>query len=186
MTKDASIRDKILGAALQIMQESGIKKLTQPKVAQAAGIRQSHLTYYYPRKIDLVVALLQGHLDQASRRPGNPEKPTRNDIGHALDTLTSDRRRMRFFLGLIIEAEQDPNLRKLVDRHITKFDELIADYFGRKAGDPDVEMFLNTLRGFGMRQLVRGGSKNFDVKALTRKFGLRVSQQRRRSTEVRN
>ncbi|MFC3227844.1 TetR/AcrR family transcriptional regulator [Marinibaculum pumilum] len=165
--EERSLRERILDAALEILQDSGIKKLTQPKVAAAAGIRQSHLTYYFPKKIDLVTALLQGHLDHAGAH--GPA----HDIMPALRMIATDRRRIRFFLGLVIEAEQQPALRPLVYRHMEQFDALVAAHFGRPAGDPDVQAFLDALRGAGMKQLLRESPAAVDVEALAGRFGLR-------------
>lgn len=174
MKSDVPIRQRILDAALQIMQESGVKKLTQPKVAKVAGIRQSHLTYYFPKKSDLVIGLLQGHIEGASKKLDAIKRGGKSDdIGAAMTTLVNNRRRMRFFMGLIIEADEDEALRKMVDEHIQQFHALVAHYFGRAEGDPDVEAFLNTLRGYGMINLVqRGKTKKVDVAALARTFGL--------------
>ena len=61
MNEPRAVRARILDAALHILQESGLRSLSQAKVAAAAGIRQSHLQYYFPKKIDLVIALLRGH-----------------------------------------------------------------------------------------------------------------------------
>lgn len=157
------------------MLESGVKKLTQPKVATAAGIRQSHLTYYFPKKIDLVIGLLQGHIDDATAKlDALADGAAATDIGAAMDTLVSDRRRMRFFLGLIIEADEDDALREMVDTHVRQFNALVARYYGRPDGDPAVDAFLNTLRGFGMVNLLRDGvPAEVDVDALARRFGLR-------------
>lgn len=156
------------------MQEDGVKKLTQPKIARAAGVRQSHLTYYFPKKADLIIALLEGHIDHASARLDALAKDGESpEISSAMDTLVSDRRRMRFFLGLIIEADGDPKLRGMVDLHVQQFHALVAHHFGRLADDPDVEAFLNTLRGFGMMNLVNKETpRDIDVMAIARCFGL--------------
>jgi AcrR family transcriptional regulator len=40
--------------ALGLLAESGAHDLTQSKVSRAAGVRQSHLTYYLPTRADLL------------------------------------------------------------------------------------------------------------------------------------
>ena len=45
--------------------------LTQPKIAKALGLRQSHLTYYFPRKADLFAALLDASHDRAASQRKN-------------------------------------------------------------------------------------------------------------------
>ena len=51
------VRQRILDAALGLMAEHGFMEVTQPKIARAAGVRQSHLTYYFPTRADLLKAL---------------------------------------------------------------------------------------------------------------------------------
>lgn len=156
------------------MQEGGTKKLTQPRVAAAAGVRQSHVTYYFPRRKDLVIALLEGHIAHASHRLAQLEDAQKpEDIRPAIETLIDDRRRMRFFMGLITEADADPKLRELVDDHIRQFNAMVARYYGRIDDDGNVEAFLNTLRGYGMVNMVRDdGGPKVDVVELARRFGL--------------
>jgi AcrR family transcriptional regulator len=149
------------------MRSEGLKKMTQPKVAAAAGIRQSHLTYYFPKRVDLIVALLADHLDHAADGHGVVE-----NIGAGLDLIASDRRRIGFFLNLIVEAEQEPTLRRMVYEHVAAFDDLVARAFGRRPGDPDIGTFVDSLRGFGMKQLLRDSPEAIDIEALARRFGL--------------
>lgn len=162
---DDPVREKILRAALDLMQTYGVKKFTQPQVARAAGVRQSHLTYYFPKKIDLIKGLLRGHMPQqadADRAPSAPPGP--EAIRKGLAVLTSNPGRMRFFLSLVLEAQLEPELKGLVDEHMSRFDAKVAAYYGRQAGDPDVTMFLSALRGLGMRRLVgEQADSNADV-----------------------
>ena len=67
------VRTRILDAALGLLAEGG--ELTQPRVSKAAGVRQSHLTYYFPTITDLLQAVarhsfdkLAGHIDSVRRR----------------------------------------------------------------------------------------------------------------------
>jgi AcrR family transcriptional regulator len=50
-------RQDILDAALAVLREHGYVGFTQPRVAARAGMRQSHLTYYFPTRADLLVAV---------------------------------------------------------------------------------------------------------------------------------
>ena len=190
------LRKRILDAALEIMRTDGLKRLTQPKVAAAAGIRQSHLTYYFPKKVDLIVALLGDHVhgeerhgeeghaagegqgpstDQAHGHEGHHHHDPEH-IGSALELVASDSRRISFFLNLIVEAEQEPALRRMVYVHMAAFDAVVARAYGRPADDPDVEAFVDSLRGFGMKQLLRDDAKTIDIDALAARFGLKRSR----------
>lgn len=47
-------RERILFAAVSVLFEEGFSSLTQQRVCEKAGIRQSHLTYYFPTRNDLL------------------------------------------------------------------------------------------------------------------------------------
>ncbi|WP_153769970.1 TetR family transcriptional regulator [Labrenzia sp. CE80] len=168
---DEQKRELILQAALDIMQTYGVKKFTQPQVAKAAGIRQSLLTYYFPKKIDLIKGLLQGHVENATNK-NTDEKQTRDALRQGLNVLSSNQGRMRFFLSLILEAQLEPELKTLVDEHMTAFDTKIARYYGREEGDLDVHLFLSTLRGMGMRNLVSEQETDVCIDEISARFGL--------------
>ncbi len=55
-------------AAATLIREQGLPKLTQPRVAKAAGVSQSHLTYYFPTRADLVHAVLERAAERQSAR----------------------------------------------------------------------------------------------------------------------
>ena len=69
------VRERILDAALQLIQLHGLHAMTQAKVCEIAGVRHSHLTYYFPTRVKLlkevvmrgaetVLALLDGPEDK--------------------------------------------------------------------------------------------------------------------------
>lgn len=174
---DKSVRQRILDAALEIVEEQGIKALTQPRVAKAAGLRQSHLTYYFPRKADLLVALLQASHDRGSKK--RKAESAGEDFDRVMKSLADimfDRDRMRFFLGIVLEASEDPKLRAVLAAHARRLAEVVAPRFGRNADDPAVIAFIDNLRGMGLRMLLepdRKTRKGVDVEALAISFGLK-------------
>jgi AcrR family transcriptional regulator len=52
--KPAGRREQILHAAVEVLNSEGFGALTQTHVAERAGVRQSHLTYYFPARNDLL------------------------------------------------------------------------------------------------------------------------------------
>lgn len=50
-------REILLDAAIKVVREGGYPALTQTRVAAEAGMTQSHLTYYFPTRTDLVRAV---------------------------------------------------------------------------------------------------------------------------------
>lgn len=59
MTAKPDRRRALVDAALEVIGESGLGGFTQPRVAARAGMRQSHLTYYFPTRDDLLVAVAE-------------------------------------------------------------------------------------------------------------------------------
>lgn len=171
LNTEISTQQRILNAAICIALKSGVKSLTQPKVAKAAGVTQSHLTYYFPRKADLLAAVLE-----ASHGYGHAAPP--KSQAHAmrlLEELMFDANRMRFFLGAVIEAGDDANLRKALAAHVHGLAKEIAPHFGRTADDPAVGALLDQLRGLGIRLLLEPKKRieqKIDVRAVADELGL--------------
>src|SRR5512142_1673792 len=96
------VRDRILEAALRLLAGSGAHELTQPRVAKAAGVRQSHLTYYFPTRAALLqevarysIGKLAGLLEHA--KPGA--------LPQGIAAGAADKRRARVMLGLVAAAD---------------------------------------------------------------------------------
>jgi AcrR family transcriptional regulator len=168
---EISTRERILHAAIQIATKDGIKSLTQPKVAKQAGVTQSLLTYYFPRKADLLTSVLEAsHQDVRHAPPADIREALR-----FLEALMCDANRMRFFLAAVVEAGEAGELRKVLAEHAAAFTGQIAKIFGRPADDPDVVAFLDRLRGLGIRLLLepkrRTGTK-IDLAEIASEHGL--------------
>lgn len=175
---DISIRQRILDAALDIVEKNGVTALTQPRVAKAAGVRQSHLTYYFPKKADLFVALLQAsHARAGDAAHGQAHgHMSFDDAMKALRALVLDPLRMRFFLGIVVEAGEAGNLQPILAEHARALVFQVAPHFGRAGDDPDVTDFVDALRGLGVRMLIDPDSKlmrSFDPVSYAAKFGLK-------------
>jgi len=164
-------KERILEAALKIVRKHGVRGLTQTRVAAAAGLRQSHLTYYFPHKSDLLAATLQA---SHARTPAGRPTPPRDTLD-CLHSLMFDRNKMRFFLSSVIEASEHADLRATLAAHARGLTEELAPAFGRTADDPDVVAFVDMLRGLGLRLLLEGDqnrSQGIDLNALAARFGL--------------
>jgi AcrR family transcriptional regulator len=84
----------IVDCAIEILAQVGFAHFSALKVAKAYGIRQSHLTYYFPSR-DLLLAAMSKRLTAryqqlvedlcraAMERPGNP-------MAHLIDQLVDD------------------------------------------------------------------------------------------------
>lgn len=110
------IRAKILGEAIAILREHGLAGLTQPRVAKAAGVTQSHLTYYFPTRADLLAAVLEraaagqraGIGAALATAPHGPEA-----LADALGNALSRPENTRVLVSLVLAADSDPAFRTL-------------------------------------------------------------------------
>jgi AcrR family transcriptional regulator len=55
----APARMRILTAGVEVLHSEGFASLTQQAVAEKAGVRQSHITYYFPTRLELLRAIAQ-------------------------------------------------------------------------------------------------------------------------------
>jgi AcrR family transcriptional regulator len=150
-----SAREKLLAAAAELAAQQGIRVLTQPKVARLAGVRQSLLTYYFPRRTDLVAALLERFNEEAAVRLSElPRSRDPQGALHALFEVMSDRARMRFFLSMLIEADRDAQLRPAMIAHFTRFEAVVAEHLHLSPDDPSAAQIASLLRGLALRQLL--------------------------------
>lgn len=111
----SDVRTRILDAALQLLAEHGVSHLTQPRVSRAAGVRQSHLTYYFPTRPDLLVAVARHSMELLSTpllEQAQRGRLRREQLPDALAAALTDRRRIRIMLGVIAAADENAQVRE--------------------------------------------------------------------------
>jgi len=155
---ETKLKERILEAAAEILQREGARKLTQPEVARALGIRQSHLTYYFPRRADLLMAMAGRFLEKASATFATLSVGESGlhplSVIAAVERLITAPDAMRTFIGLVVEADQDPVLRTMLTRHMEQFDALVARQLERRESDPAVCALLAAIRGMGLENVL--------------------------------
>jgi AcrR family transcriptional regulator len=72
-------RDRVLAVALTLFNERGADRVTIADIAQAAGINEGNLYYYFQKKEQLVLALFEGFaasaMEAAERQVADPRDP---------------------------------------------------------------------------------------------------------------
>jgi AcrR family transcriptional regulator len=127
-------RDKILDAAFAVLSTDGLRSFTQTRVAARAKIRQSHLTYYFPTRADLIEALAARALDGitaniAAAAPSLAAWGPGQLVGALADYMTSEAH-ARMFVGMIVEADRDPTIRAIIVRGSARVRAAIAVALG--------------------------------------------------------
>lgn len=108
-----TVRQSILDAGVALLKDKGVAALTQPQVARAAGIKQSHLTYYYPTCADLLLAIAEYSIAAtlerfAERLAGHPAPAT---VAGQIAEVMIDGLPPRLIVGLIVAADAEPKIR---------------------------------------------------------------------------
>lgn len=119
-------RNQIIEAGLALLREEGLPGLTQPRVASRTGLRQSHLTYYYPTRSDLVTAVACAATDiQAADARAMVERTgTIEDAAQVIAAGTVWHENTRVLMALSQAAGQEPAIRTLFN---TLTEEILAD-----------------------------------------------------------
>jgi len=161
---EASVRERILAAAVALLHEAGIQGVSQVQVARRAKVRQSHLTYYFPKRHDLVDALAQ-HVTggMAAGLRGVLESSDERDVRPVLRRLARDiagPAHMRMFTGLIVEADRDPELRAVLVRATLRLQETLATALGVQAAMARSRLIFAAMWGLGLYEFaMRPGNK---------------------------
>jgi len=165
---NANARDHILDKATGVLRAEGFEALTQPRVAREAGVSQGHLTYYFPKKTDLLIAVARHSVQVMARElagfyesdgwPG-ADATTRERVTAFVTFLCKDRERTRMLLSLTLQAERDDELRAILLEQVQQLRLLQALGAGRHVEDPDVDLGLAALWGIALQHLLFHGAR---------------------------
>jgi len=152
------VRTRILDAALGLLARGGMQELTQPRVSRAAGVRQSHLTYYFPTRADLLQAVARHSIDALAARLRKPQRARRAPLSDELASAAADKGRVRVMLGLVSAADRHSRLKPRMRRFVRELRGRMAPVFEARGLrlDPARVAFLHTvIVGTAVLQLAR-------------------------------
>jgi AcrR family transcriptional regulator len=159
-------RTKILDAALGLLAKGGAQELTQPRICKAAGVRQSHLTYYFPTIHDLLQGVARHTLEAMTAEMGKADPARRPaTLAEAAIGTSADKRRMRMVLALVTMTDREAKLKPRMREFIREIRRGLAAMLraGGLAGTPDQVAFLHcVVVGQGMLQLLRDNEEARD------------------------
>ncbi len=154
-----NVRAQILDAAIAVLKEHGERAMTQTRVAQVAGIPQGHLTYYFPKKSDLVLGVASRFAEVSGAElvaffAERAELPPRARLIAYAKHLIVDRDRTRMLLGLLVMSETEPELSAILERNALMLRTMLATAISRPPEDPAVDLLLALLWGLGLHEFV--------------------------------
>lgn len=140
-------RERILHAAVALLNEEGFTSLTQHRVAERAGVRQSHITYYFPVRNDLLrETAVYGCNALLETLSGSIEAGlfTAENFRNFLVSDISDRRFARLMTALVVASDEDDRIKPwLASFESANRDRLLACFhrLGFDVYNDDIEMF---------------------------------------------
>jgi AcrR family transcriptional regulator len=116
-------RKNILDAGLAILREQGLAGLTQPRVAAKTGLRQSHLTYYYPTRADLLAAVARAAMEAqlAGARSLTKGIASAEQAAAKMASAAARHQNTRVLAALNQAADQEPTVRALFNELLDGF-----------------------------------------------------------------
>ncbi|MBC8020981.1 MAG: TetR family transcriptional regulator [Methyloceanibacter sp.] len=149
---------------MRVLSEGGAKHLAQPQVAKEAGIPQGHLTYYFPRKVDLVRGVAERLREMifqevAPLLAGGIVAGIKEKFFGIAARIAQNRGRTRVLLALLVEMENDVELRNGLADRVTTLKSAFAAVLQRDLSDPDVDLAVAAAWGLGLQALVFEGRR---------------------------
>jgi AcrR family transcriptional regulator len=156
------VRERLLEAALKLLAESGTHELTQPRVSKAAGVRQSHLTYYFPTRADLLQEVARYSIEKLAGQLAHAKEHNPAQVAQGIAAGSADKRRVRVLLGLVMAADRDPKIRQRLRKFIGELRQMMTPALaeGGLATDPEsVAFFHSVVVGCAILQLARDNAE---------------------------
>ena len=154
------VRARIIEAALGLLAEGG--EITQPRVARAAGVRQSHLTYYFPTVTDLLQAVARLSFERLGSELGLASGRRPASLAQAMARASADKRRVRMMLGLVAAADRDRTLKPRMRAFVKELRARIAPLLkagGLDVGDADLAFLHTVIIGSAVLQFARDNAE---------------------------
>jgi AcrR family transcriptional regulator len=154
-------REEIIAAALDVIQEEGLGGFTQPRVSRRAGLRQSHLTYYFPTRADLLLAVAEEAVRrriEALRAAVSAEDPAAKVTG--LVEVLVDPRQTRILSALAQSADADPGVRSAflaLGAGIAPLGAALVTSFGGEPTEASLTLLQAASTGIAVLALATGG-----------------------------
>ena len=156
------VPERILQAALALLAESGAHELTHPRVARAAGVRQSHLTYYFPTRAVLMQAVARYSIEQLAGQLAHAREHNPSQVARGIAAGSSDKRIVRVMLGLVTAADRDPAIKRQLRRFIGELRQIMAPALaggGLQSDAASVAFFHSAVIGCAVLQLARDNAE---------------------------
>lgn len=143
-------------------------------------MRQSHLTYYFPTRGELLQEVARYSIEKlaAGLAQGDPAA-----VPEAIAAGAADKRRSRIMLGLVAAADRDPKIRQRMRRFIDELRARMTPVLGAAGLATDaqsVAFFHTVIVGCAVLQIARDNTQaRAEAKAVLKKAAACIAKGRR-------
>jgi AcrR family transcriptional regulator len=143
-------------------------------------VRQSHLTYYFPTRGELLQEIARYSIDKLA---GQLAHGTPGALADDIAAGAADKRRSRVMLGLVTAADRDPQIKKRMRRFIGELRTRMAPVLAAGGLETDagsVAFFHCTIIGCAVLQLARDNAEaRAEARAVLKKAAACIAKDRR-------
>jgi AcrR family transcriptional regulator len=157
-TRMTDRRDELIEAGLEILREEGLAGFSQARIAARVGLRQGHLTYYFPTRTTLLAAVARKAIDNQLASLGRMVASTasKKAAAKAITAATLNHRNTRVLVALNQAADQEAEVRavfnELTDGFVTELGKLLKT-LGLEAGEDRIDMVHALFVGLSVIEL---------------------------------
>jgi AcrR family transcriptional regulator len=151
-------RDELIEAGLEILREEGLAGFSQARIANRVGLRQGHLTYYFPTRANLLAAVARKAIDNQLASLGRMVASANSTeaAAKAITAATLNHRNTRVLVALNQAADREPEVRalfnELTDGFVTELGNLL-ETLGLEAGEERIDMVHALFVGLSVIEL---------------------------------
>jgi AcrR family transcriptional regulator len=151
-------RDELIEAGLEILREEGLAGFSQARIANRVGLRQGHLTYYFPTRANLLAAVASKAIVNQLASLGRMVASANSTeaAAKAITAATLNHRNTRVLVALNQAADREPEVRalfnELTDGFVTDLRNLL-ETLGLEAGEERIDMVHALFVGLSVIEL---------------------------------
>lgn len=173
-----NIKEKVLKAATELLQEKAFNEVSLMEIARTAGVTKGSVYYYYKTKDDLLYDIADGYLQEMYDRLLEWVEDEKKDtslprlLNYVLSFGVEDSaKNLRLHLTVDAISGQEQIREKLIARY-RNFRKIIGEKIAERKPDADEEymgwLVLTVIDGLMIQSLL--GNEEIDIKKFTDSF----------------
>jgi AcrR family transcriptional regulator len=158
MSAQGGLRNEILKAGAKILSSAGFGRLTQPEISKHVGITQSRLTYYFPKRADLLIGVVDYAINviakEVVKHAAQGSAVSSKHLFALVSWIIRDRKRTQLILNIFFESQESPELKKRLKRIVLEHQAIVASALGPTADESDAAIVLAVIWGLCLQHYI--------------------------------